>query len=111
MEASGTVCYTYSYQVYMNSHNFPSTNTSSATPQIPVSVSSVHSFIHRYPELETACSQIIEATLVTEATKKGADEFEKITEEKYIRIEDMYNILEIGFAAGYCFYSLAVGGL
>ena len=114
MEASGTVYYTYSYQVYMNSPHFPSTNTSSATLQIPVSVSSVHRFIHRYPELETACSQIIEATLVTEATKEGLDrwfdEFEKIIEEKYIRIEDMYDMVEMGFAAGYCFYSLAVGG-
>jgi len=64
----------------------------------------VQRFIHRHPELETASSQTIEAARVREVTKEGLelwfDEFEKTVAEKNIRIEDIYNMDETGFAIG-----------
>ena len=70
----------------------------------PIGDSWVQRFIHRHFELETACSQTIEAARIQEVTKEGLDrwfnEFEKTIKEKNIRIEDMYNMDETGFGIG-----------
>ena len=64
----------------------------------------VQRFIHRHPEFETACSQTIEAARIRDVTKDGLNwwfnEFEKTIKEKNIRVDDMYNMDETGFAIG-----------
>ena len=64
----------------------------------------VQRFIHRHPELGTACSHTIEAARIKDVTREDLDrwfvEFEKTIKEKNIRIEDMYNMDETGFAIG-----------
>ena len=64
----------------------------------------VQRFIHRHPEFETACSQTIEAARIREVTNKGLhwwfDELQKTIKEKNIRVEDLYNMDETGFAIG-----------
>jgi len=73
-------------------------------PQPSIGDSWVQRFIHRHPELETACSRAIEAARIKDITKEDLnrwfDEFETTVEEKNIRIEDMYNMDETGFAIG-----------
>ena len=70
----------------------------------PIGDSWVQRFIHRHPKLETACSHAIEAARIKDVTKEDIDrwfdELEKTIKEKNIRIEDMYNMDETGFAIG-----------
>ena len=62
----------------------------------------VQRFVHQHPKLETACSRAIEAACIKDITKEDLnrwfDEFETTIKEKNIRIEDMYNMDETGFA-------------
>ena len=72
--------------------------------QVSIGESWVQRFIHRHSELETACSRAIETARIRDVTKEDLnrwfDEFEKTIKEKDIRIEDMYNMDETGFAIG-----------
>jgi DDE superfamily endonuclease/Tc5 transposase DNA-binding domain len=80
------------------------TQNDSSPFRVPIGVSWVQRFLHRHPELETACSRTIEGARVRDVTKNALygwfDEFEKIIAEKNIRVEDMYNMDETGFAIG-----------
>jgi DDE superfamily endonuclease/Tc5 transposase DNA-binding domain/helix-turn-helix, Psq domain len=64
----------------------------------------VQRFIHRHPKLETAFSRAIEVARIKDITREDLDcwfdEFEKTIGEKNIRVEDMYNMDETGFAIG-----------
>ena len=79
-------------------------NPSEVSPSCQPSIgeSWIQRFIHRHPELETACSRAIEAARIKDVTKEDMDrwfdEFEKTIKEKNIRIEDIYNMDETGFA-------------
>jgi len=79
-------------------------NRDNSNVQVSIGDSWVQRFIHRHPELETACSHAIEAARIRDVTKKDLerwfDEFEKTIQEKNIHIDDMYNMDETGFAIG-----------
>ena len=70
----------------------------------PLSKDWVQRFLKRHPQLGTVFSLSIEASRIKEATPERLmrwfNEFKRVIDEENIRLEDIYNMDETGFALG-----------